>query len=129
MKRTKIHRKTKRGNQMKQFILTFFFCIVSLNVLAVEKETIIIVKPLISLNEATIFYDGYNSSGSTVTANTSGTFQSSFKSKTECINWTKNTILVLKKSQKIIYTASCSNADLAPIYFEAGHFAGQVSYL
>ncbi|MDH4468514.1 MAG: hypothetical protein QE271_10670 [Bacteriovoracaceae bacterium] len=98
---------------------------------AVNKETIVIVKPLIELKDTVIdFNDGFPPTGGAVVEDkTGGSFQSTFPSKAECISWAKNSVATLKASQKTVFSASCSNTDIAPVYLDAGHFVGLVKYL
>jgi hypothetical protein len=91
-------------------------------------ETIEIVKPMIKIQKARVDRNDW-SGGSIEEAVTSGHFQSTFSSKQDCLDWTKNAVAILNSKNRTIYSAICTNEDLAPLWLNAGHFVGRVDYL
>lgn len=116
---------------MKKIMMSYALLLLAPHAFAAAIETIEIVKPIVPLREAVIdAVDGFPpSSGAAVQADPSGSFQSTFESKGECVAWVKASVSTLTKSRKVIYSASCTNKDLAPLYLDAGHFVGYVGYL
>lgn len=116
---------------MKKLVVVGLLSTLTFNVMAVEKETIEIIKPLIKLKEAKIDTgDGLEGmAGAMSEVKTSGSIQSTFASKEECIRWTSNSAYTLQKASRTIFSATCSNEELAPLWFDAGHFVGNVTYL
>ncbi|MDH4466464.1 MAG: hypothetical protein QE271_00280 [Bacteriovoracaceae bacterium] len=122
---------------MKKILMVGFLIVLMNRVVAVPLEKIDIVKPLVTLVETKIPSTDYGNgipplppmSGANVVAKVTGYFQSTFPSKDSCLAWAKKTIVIVKSSQKIIFSASCSNQDLAPAFLEVGHFVGFVAYL